>query len=368
MFLSGRAKAEETLWHGGGITINRPETLMQSKVPSVQQPSAIADPAAEGHLCLDCRVAISHRSIKALRCEPCSTIRNRQRANRYYQNNRNKVLQRVKKRQQTPNAKRLRQEWEETNPEKFPVYRRRKKQKHREKTGYNPEGRTCVDCGADISDRGHNAKRCKPCSMPAVRTCILCGADIQKRGPSKFCSEQCKVQDRLTNDLAGSTKVCIKCEKTKEHSAFRLHYGRRDSSCKSCEARATRNYYQTLPVEERQQRRRAQWERERIIKANLPSGEKAILRAKARQAHRRKLYGSDFDENDLYSEQGGKCALCDIPKSLEELELDHDHKTKKLRGFLCKNCNLKLLPRYEKFPHQYQDSPWLSEYLQKGTR
>ena len=154
----------------------------------------------------------------------------------------------------------------------------------------------------------------------------------------------------------------------KEHGEFRLHYSRRGSVCKSCEANATREYFQSLPLEERRRRRRIQGRREKDKKDNLPPAQKELLRTKIRQDHRRRLYGPDFDENRLYAEQAGKCAICRIPKCLEDLELDHDHETKKLRGFLCKNCNFKLVPRYEKFPPQRQDWPYLNEYLKKGRQ
>ena len=54
---------------------------------------------------------------------------------------------------------------------------------------------------------------------------------------------------------------------------------------------------------------------------------------------------------DLYKEQNGKCAICknDIPfidspnKNRNKLaHVDHDHKTNKVRGLLCPNCNLML--------------------------
>ena len=341
---------------------------MQSEVSSVRQLDMFADGVREEHFCFDCGVDISHRRRDARRCEPCSTIRDRERAKNHYWANRTEKLEYMKRRRQTPEGKQIHQAWREKNPHKVLAYRQRQRQKHREKTGYNPEGRTCEDCNADISHRGHNAKRCVPCSTPPARTCIVCDNDIGKRGPSKFCSEECKVQDRRLKESMGWTMTCTKCNETKEYSEFRMHYSRRDSTCKSCESNATREYYQALPVEERRRRRRIQGQRERDKKAKLPPQQKTILRTKARQDHRRKLYGADFDEDRLYSEQEGKCAICEIPKSLEELELDHDHATGRLRGFLCKNCNFKLLPRYEKFPHRHQDSPLLNGYLLKGKR
>ena len=342
---------------------------MHSEMLSVQRLDLFADTAQEKHLCLECGVDISHRRRDARRCEPCSTIRNRQRAKNHYWENRPEKLQYMKRRGQNPEYKQLRQEWEERNPERFPVYRERSKQKHREKTGYNPEGRTCEDCHADISQRGHRAKKCVPCSTRPARTCVVCGIDISYRGGrAQFCSEQCKQHDHRSKELEGYTKACTKCNEEKQYSEFGLHYSLRRSVCKICEVKGQSERYRNFTPEQRVSRRRIQGQRERIKKANLPPEQKAILAIEARKAHRRKLYGPDFDEDKLYSEQKGKCAICEIPKSLEQLELDHDHVTGRPRGFLCKNCNLKLLPRYERFPPQRQDWPYLNEYLRKGKQ
>ena len=167
----------------------------------------------------------------------------------------------AKNRRQTPELKQIDREWRERNPDKVLASRERSKQRHREKTGYNPEGRTCEGCHADISDRGHRAKRCAACATHPTRTCIVCGDRIRKRGPSKFCGEPCKVHDRQRKDAEGWTQVCTKCNETKEYSEFRMHYNRRDSVCKSCEAKAAQVYARALPVRERQRRRHIQGQR-----------------------------------------------------------------------------------------------------------
>jgi len=46
----------------------------------------------------------------------------------------------------------------------------------------------------------------------------------------------------------------------------------------------------------------------------------------------------DFDK--LLIEQSGLCAICLSP--LEKPYVDHDHRTKKVRGLLCLTCNLGL--------------------------
>lgn len=48
----------------------------------------------------------------------------------------------------------------------------------------------------------------------------------------------------------------------------------------------------------------------------------------------------------LMDEQGGKCAICNDP--LLAAQLDHDHETGYIRGFLCRKCNMGL-GHYESF-------------------
>ncbi len=60
-------------------------------------------------------------------------------------------------------------------------------------------------------------------------------------------------------------------------------------------------------------------------------------------------YGLTLEEKDkMYVEQQGCCAICGIPESLitqgnnKRLGVDHCHRTNKVRGLLCTNCNLAL--------------------------
>lgn len=59
--------------------------------------------------------------------------------------------------------------------------------------------------------------------------------------------------------------------------------------------------------------------------------------------HRLKTcYGMTIEDYDkMFIAQGGRCAACG--KEFEKnLCVDHDHKTGKVRGLLCSNCNLVL--------------------------
>lgn len=59
-----------------------------------------------------------------------------------------------------------------------------------------------------------------------------------------------------------------------------------------------------------------------------------------RLGSRLKAFGlsiSDFDE--MFTSQGGKCAICGGTSGKRRLSVDHDHATGKVRSLLCTNCN-----------------------------
>lgn len=57
-----------------------------------------------------------------------------------------------------------------------------------------------------------------------------------------------------------------------------------------------------------------------------------------------KMYGLPLGGYNLFlSNQHGRCALCLQPASnIQRLDVDHDHYTGKIRGLLCRNCNMAL--------------------------
>ncbi len=63
---------------------------------------------------------------------------------------------------------------------------------------------------------------------------------------------------------------------------------------------------------------------------------------KSRNAYLKKKYGiSEKTYNLMLEKQGGRCAICQKPASSfkKRLAVDHDHKTLKVRGLLCEQCN-----------------------------
>jgi DNA-directed RNA polymerase subunit RPC12/RpoP len=60
-----------------------------------------------------------------------------------------------------------------------------------------------------------------------------------------------------------------------------------------------------------------------------------------------KKYGiKQADYERMLEAQGGVCAICKKPPKKIHLNVDHDHKTKRIRGLLCPNCNRRLIGRF----------------------
>jgi hypothetical protein len=76
------------------------------------------------------------------------------------------------------------------------------------------------------------------------------------------------------------------------------------------------------------------------------------VREKAWAAHIRRTYGLTAEEYAvMHDRQGGVCAICGLPERFRggrvkggskvmRLAIDHDHNTGKVRGLLCKACNI----------------------------
>lgn len=59
-----------------------------------------------------------------------------------------------------------------------------------------------------------------------------------------------------------------------------------------------------------------------------------------RARHLVKTYGITPEEwDEMLANQNGACAICMTPQTTRKLHTDHDHRTGKIRGLLCTNCN-----------------------------
>ena len=56
-------------------------------------------------------------------------------------------------------------------------------------------------------------------------------------------------------------------------------------------------------------------------------------------------YGVTLEQwNEMFQAQGGRCAICGTHQcsTKKSFSVDHCHKTGKVRGLLCQNCNTAL--------------------------
>ena len=101
------------------------------------------------------------------------------------------------------------------------------------------------------------------------------------------------------------TKLCHKCAKTKSITEFYKRSGRPcgvQSKCKQCQNSKRASYY------------------------------------KPHEYAKRKFKLTEEDYNTLMEHTN--CQLCGV--YMDKKCIDHDHKTKKIRGVLCNNCNTAL--------------------------
>ena len=149
------------------------------------------------------------------------------------------------------------------------------------------------------------------------------------------------------------TKICSICKIIKTKGDF--HKGRR-SYCKNCENvynKKRRNEKRNSDPEwyNKELERRRKWYKDNkwCIKAN----------------NLKWNYNLTLEEyNTLNENQNGICAICENKCSTgRSLAVDHNHKTNKIRGLLCSNCNsglgsfkesIKFLDKAIEYLHKYE--------------
>lgn len=118
---------------------------------------------------------------------------------------------------------------------------------------------------------------------------------------------------------------CSKCGQEKEKSLFYKDKSRKNGirpQCSECFVKKNLEYYHTGGGKEKQK-----------------------VRA---QRHNLKKYNLSVEEYDeMFDKQEGKCLICSSStthrtNTRQNLFVDHDHKTNKVRGLLCHHCNVGL--------------------------
>ncbi len=126
------------------------------------------------------------------------------------------------------------------------------------------------------------------------------------------------------------TKHCKRCDTTKSLDDFHRDSKSSDgkySYCKECNKAKAKAAYHADPEGRR--------EYERKRRERFPDRD--------REQNYKSKYGITLAQyNEMHAAQGGVCRACKKPESriaTRHLAVDHCHRTGKIRGLLCSNCN-----------------------------
>jgi hypothetical protein len=145
------------------------------------------------------------------------------------------------------------------------------------------------------------------------------------------------------------TKVCKTCAVTKPTYEFYLHQqrGRKKAhlvgNCKSCDA-LRHGAYRKTPAG-----------REAKRAAFAMARKSADWRRRYWEAALKCRYGIDaHDWANMFNAQERQCGICASTLRAEDVHVDHDHETGRVRGLLCAGCNTGLgaLERFARFGMQ----------------
>lgn len=167
-----------------------------------------------------------------------------------------------------------------------------------------------------------------------TKNCTVCGTPVPVRSRdrwdrTKYCSMVCKHEGlRLKPGVHRDTALlpCTGCGLTLDRSMFGS-----DASRKSRGGRS----YRCIPCAREHS------------KGCALSPEAELKKVSDRFKARYGITLEDYEE--LCASQGGVCAICSRPPagqrkdgSLKRLHVDHDHRTGRVRGLLCFDCNTAL--------------------------
>ena len=140
-------------------------------------------------------------------------------------------------------------------------------------------------------------------------------------------------------------KRCTKCGAEKPLECFYREPGGRDGhrgDCIDC-VKAYRQARYPL-IREQAIARTKEWQAanpERHRENQRRRRQRPEVKAREREGHLRRKFGITSETYDaMLAAQGGRCAICRRkPTAGISLHVDHEHRTKRVRGLLCFKCN-----------------------------
>lgn len=110
-----------------------------------------------------------------------------------------------------------------------------------------------------------------------------------------------------------------------------------------------RDEYYLIHKEEIKEKRKEKYNSSSYDKSYYAKNRDYYL-SKFRERKYKTTYGISIEEYDkIYEEQGGGCKICGRHQDTikKRLHVDHDHKTGKVRGLLCNQCNVMIGMAFE---------------------
>lgn len=203
-----------------------------------------------------------------------------------------------------------------------------------------PAFKMCPGCQTEKPASHYHANRSLQTGLQTY--CIDCTRQLQRESLARNAdavAARAAAKLARTLDTAG-TKTCTRCHVEKSVLSFYLNRGTKDGRatyCDECQRASTRAWKAANAKRVREQYEEAK---------RKPGYEEKKRRDNQRWWLRQ--YGISVERYEaLLAEQGGTCAICQLPERYVDartgrtrrLAVDHDHKTGKVRGLLCGSCN-----------------------------
>lgn len=129
------------------------------------------------------------------------------------------------------------------------------------------------------------------------------------------------------------------------HIAYCDEHKHYTKGCEACRERYNARARAVYNKSERALKQSTEWRKAHPEKVKLSSHNSFLKHREAYKARRiERVYGLSKEEYlALLKKQNNSCAICkNLFKAYGEPQVDHNHKTGKVRGLLCNKCNVLL--------------------------
>lgn len=189
---------------------------------------------------------------------------------------------------------------------------------------------------ANRGSRVYIQPRCKQCHR--VDKSKHCNSCNKTKHISEFYGDNGPPRPECISCRLEHKRHCTRCNNTKNISDFYVVNGRVKSTCKPCNLATTKIW--------REQNRDKKKKGEVAWAKKNPDKMKKINQNKCLNQKLKRWNMTLQDLQMVFDLQNGLCALCKKREIIlyggMNTHLDHDHKTGKFRGILCRVCNIGL--------------------------